>query len=162
MCLCSSLQWLSVSSMVFPWGHLSCSHCGQHFLSLQISWQIFLLLLPSGLFIFGVVIYGIYISEGVFVEIGELFKGWGKVERTFHHISCIGWVVVHVQTSPSLTWSELLASDAVASVWCHISKDFVLAMCNCKGLTCWAENLEGLEKLRLWILMAGELLPLWS
>lgn len=60
------------------------------FVSLQMSWQIFLLLLPSGLFIFGVVIHGIYISEGVFVEIGELFKGWGKVERTFHHISCKG------------------------------------------------------------------------
>lgn len=62
--------------------------------SLQMSWQISLLLPPSGLLIFGVVICGNFISEGVFVE--ELFKGWGKVGKTFHHVSCKGWVIVHV------------------------------------------------------------------
>lgn len=58
--------------------------------SLQMYWQIFPLLLPSGLFIFGGVICGNFISEGVFVEIGELFEGWGKVGKTFHHVSCKG------------------------------------------------------------------------
>lgn len=113
--------------------------------SLQMSWQIFLLLLPSGLFIFGVVIYGNFISEGVFVEIAELFKGWGKVGKTFHHVLCKGWVTVHVQTSLSLTWRELLGSEAVASVWYHVSTVF-LTKWNYKGLTGWLENLEGFRE----------------
>lgn len=33
-------------------------------------------------------IYGNFISDGVFVEIGELFEGWGKVGKTFLNVSC--------------------------------------------------------------------------
>lgn len=50
--------------------------------------EVLLLLLPSALFLFGVVIYGNFISDGVFVEIGELFEGWGKVGKTFLSVSC--------------------------------------------------------------------------
>lgn len=125
--------------MVFPWGHLSCSCCGQHFWCLcRCSWQISLLLLPSGLFIFGVVIYGNFISEGMFVEIEELFKGWGKAGKTFHHVSCKGWVIVHVQTSLSLTWSELLGSEwsCSFSLMPHFHS-FLLTIGKGKGLACW-------------------------
>jgi len=37
----------------------------------------FAFVIPCGLFLFGVVIFGNFISDGVFVEIGELFQGWG-------------------------------------------------------------------------------------
>lgn len=45
-------------------------------------WQVLLLLLPSGLFLSVVVIYGKSISHGMFVWYVESFDDWRKVRKT--------------------------------------------------------------------------------
>lgn len=79
---------------------------------LQTSWQVLLLLLPSGLFLFGVVIYGKFISDGVFVETGELFEGWRGGWENFSQ--CFMW---RVNACSCINKSEF-DLEWIALKWC--------------------------------------------